>query len=340
MRISTLELENLPAYDEFLLSHSGSLLYASSRYMNLLLELLGCKQETLLAWRDDGALVGALPLMSTDGPWGRVFNSLPYYGSNGGLISTDDVACAALTDAYNKLVSARGTAAATVIENPLIEKGCVGLRHEITDERIGQLTPIDFGSSHADALMSSFHYKTRNMIRKSEKLGVSVAVENARMDFLSSVHEENMREIGGLAKSRQFFTLVLRHFRPEVDYRIYVARLGGEPVAAMLIFFFNRTVEYYTPVVRKEFRDSQALSAVIFRAMCDASREGYVFWNWGGTWLSQEGVYRFKSRWGTRDIVYRYYTTICNPQLQSASRAELLAGYPSFYTVPFSMLQA
>ena len=74
--------------------------------------------------------------------------------------------------------------------------------------------------------------------------------------------------------------------------------------------------------------------------MTDASVQGYAWWNWGGTWLSQEGVYRFKSRWGTKDMPYRYFTSVHNPEILKVSPAELLAWYPSFFTVPFSVLTA
>ena len=118
-----------------------------------------------------------------------------------------------------------------------------------------------------------------------------------------------------------------------------MASLCGEPVAALLLFFYNRIVEYYTPVVRKEYRNSQALSATIFRAMCDASNQRYSWWNWGGTWLSQDGVYRFKSRWGTKDLPYRYFTSVHNPAVLKSTPAELRAWYPLF-TVPFSALSS
>jgi lipid II:glycine glycyltransferase (peptidoglycan interpeptide bridge formation enzyme) len=177
------------------------------------------------------------------------------------------------------------------------------------------------------------------MVRKGEKLGVEVIVENDAMTFLMTVHEENMREIGGLAKPQRFFKALPQYFRSGQDYRLYVARLEGEPVAAVLVFFYNRTVEYYTPVVRKEYRNSQALSVAIFRAMCDAAGQGYAWWNWGGTWLSQDGVYRFKSRWGTQNLPYRYFTSVHNPAILKAGHAELLAAYPSFFTVPFSALK-
>jgi hypothetical protein len=326
-------------YEAFVLSRPETLLYQSWRYQTLLLDLLGCRQQGLLAVNEHGNVMAALPLMAMDGPFGTVMNSLPFYGSNGALIGGDLAARLKLMAAYRKLLQSPGMAASTIIENPLAPIGVEILLHELTDKRIGQLTPLPPAGDEEATLMKSFHYKTRNMVRKGEKLGVEVIVENDAMAFLMTVHEENMREIGGLAKPQRFFKALPQYFRSGQDYRLYVARLEGEPVAAVLMFFYNRTVEYYTPVVRKEYRNSQALSVTIFRAMCDAAAQGYAWWNWGGTWLSQDGVYRFKSRWGTQNLPYRYFTTVHNPAILKAGHAELLAAYPSFFTVPFSALK-
>lgn len=334
-----LSAELTEAYEEFLLADERTLLYQSSRYMGFLQELLACEQRTLLALDQQNRIVGALPLMSQEGPFGQVINSLPYYGSNGGIVAKDVDVQQALIAAYNEQTSRNGVAASTLIENPLFEVDYSSVDVDLRDERIGQFTPIAHSQNHADALMEQFHYKTRNMVRKAEKLGIKVRVENDQIEFLAGVHEENMHEIGGLAKSRRFFNLISKHYRADQDYRIYVACLDGQPVAAMLVFYFNRTAEYYTPVVLKDFRDTQALSATIHTAMSDASKEGFSWWNWGGTWLTQDGVYRFKSRWGTKDITYRYFIKVNNKDLLKATRQELLAGYPSFFTVPFSALQ-
>jgi hypothetical protein len=337
--VETLSAEWMHAYDEFLLSDERTLLYQSSRYMGFLQELLACEQRTLLVFDQNKRIVGALPLMSLNGPFGKVLNSLPYYGSNGGIVASDADVQQTLIAAYNEQTSGQDVAASTLIENPLFEIDYALVDEDLRDERIGQFTPIAHSQNHADALMEQFHYKTRNMVRKAEKLGIKVQVENDQMEFLAGVHEENMREIGGLAKTRNFFTLIPKHYRADKDYKIYVARLDGQPVAAMLVFYFNRTAEYYTPVVLKDFRDTQALSAVIHTAMSDASKAGFAWWNWGGTWLTQDGVYRFKSRWGTKDITYRYFIKVNNRDLLKATREELLTGYPSFFTVPFSALQ-
>ena len=56
------------SYEAFLLSHSDTLLYHSWRYQQMLVDLLDCQQETLVALDDQQAVLGALPLMSKKGP--------------------------------------------------------------------------------------------------------------------------------------------------------------------------------------------------------------------------------------------------------------------------------
>lgn len=276
MRIEALAPHLAERYEVFLHAQPETLLYQSWRYQSLLLDLLGCRQQGLLALDEEENILAALPLMAMDGPLGTVLNSLPFYGSNGALIGMNLAARNALVAAYHKIVQAPGMAASTLIENPLAPDGAEGFAYDLIDERVGQMTPLPSAGDRDAALMQSFHHKTRNMVRKAKKLGVEVEVDNEAMPFLVAVHEKNMQEIGGLAKPRRFFDALPHYFRPGHDYRLYVARLGGEPVAAVLVFFYNRTAEYFTPVVLREHRDSQALSAAIFRAMCDADRKSVV----------------------------------------------------------------
>ncbi len=56
------------------------------------------------------------------------------------------------------------------------------------------MTPLDFSEDHGNRLMASFHPKTRNMVRKAEKVGVEISVENEMLDF---VHENSRAEHAG-----------------------------------------------------------------------------------------------------------------------------------------------
>jgi lipid II:glycine glycyltransferase (peptidoglycan interpeptide bridge formation enzyme) len=72
--------------------------------------------------------------------------------------------------------------------------------------------------------------------------------------------------------------------------------------------------------------------------MKDASKRGYSLWNWGGTWATQESVYRFKKRWGAWERKYTYYIQINDQKLYRAKRQELLRNYEGFFVIPFNLL--
>jgi hypothetical protein len=337
LNVAALASADEPEVDRFVATLPRALLYHRPAWRHLLRELLGCQEASLVARDGSGSIVGVLPLLSAEGRWGRVFNSLPFYGSNGGILAATAPAAEVLAQAYSQLAVQPDVASATTVDTPGLPANAVSAN--VGDSRIGQITPIGQAEDHEGRLMASFHYKTRNAIRKAEKSGVQVHREDDAFDFLLHVHQENMAAIGGKPKPARFFELAARHFRAGSDYRIHVARIAGEPVAALLTFFAQKTVEYFTPVVRESARESQALSLVIQRAMVEASREGWQHWNWGGTWASQDGVYRFKKRWGTLDEPYHYKIQLNAAALRSASRADIEREYPFFYVLPYSLLE-
>jgi lipid II:glycine glycyltransferase (peptidoglycan interpeptide bridge formation enzyme) len=115
------------------------------------------------------------------------------------------------------------------------------------------------------------------------------------------------------------------------NFRIYVAENNGVKVAGILILLYKNTIEYFTPVVETDYKDKQVLSALIFETMITLFKEGYKIWNWGGTWPTQDGVYRFKSRWGAEDKNYNYYNLIMDERILNFDKSLLLKAFPNFY---------
>ncbi len=325
--------------DEYLEPHDDALFYYGDRYRRFLVALLGCRPHTLVA-RRDGRIVGLLPVMEADGPLGRVVNALPYYGSHGGPIADDAQARAALVGAFSELAAAKGVAAATLIEHPLHPLSMPS-RDDFTDSRVGQITllpRVDERAAASAAILATIDGSARRNFRKAEASGVSVRVDCSRCAFLETVHRETMAAIGGNGKTPAFFATFPRCFRTGRDWRLWVAEVDGEPVAALLTFYYARTVEYFTPVTRQAARPLQPMAAILHEAMVDATLRGHVRWNWGGTWPSQDGVYRFKRKWGAKDYAYRYHVRVNRREILRRSPGELTAAYPGFYTVPFSAL--
>lgn len=335
--------------EAFIASKPETLLYTSFPYLQMLKAFLACEVQIITVSEND-QVIGFMPLaFKHNTKHGCVCNSLPFYGSNGGMIvdakADGEKVRKALLQKFYELVEERNCIAYTVISNPLDPEGDAWLRsnikHDLVDQRIGQIThfPESSGDSAA-TLMSSFEDPRPRNIRKAQKEGVEVRALNTgeAMEFLYQTHFDNITAINGIPKEKRFFDMIPDFFSDN-EYKVYIAELNGEKIAALLLFFYNRTVEYFTPAVVEKFRNAQPTALIIYQAMLDAISRGYQNWNWGGTWLSQGGVYDFKKKWGTSDHNYFYYTRVAKDDVYKMSKEDLLSEYPYFFVLPFSALK-
>jgi len=338
---------NIKSYEDACLkdyvnNSKDSLVYTSLEFINLISAHLGAESFWIVAQKDN-EILGVLPFLeSKAGKFGAVFNSLPYYGSNGGVIQTrrNIEVKKILIKKFFVLAQKKNACSATIVTNPLLKDNHVYkevLNDYVLDERIGQITHLP--ENPDDELIKIFDDPRPRNIRRAQKEGIKVSSGNERssVEFLYKVHVENMQAIGGLNKSWDFFEKLLSDM-PSNMWSVYIGSKDGEPVSALLLFYFNGTVEYFTPVIKSEHRNTQALSLVIFEAMQDAANKKFKNWNWGGTWLSQTGVYDFKKKWGTSDYPYYYYTKLFNERVRFSSKGALLKDYPGFFVLPFSEL--
>jgi len=337
MEIKILNEDLYEDYENFLLSDPRSLFYHSIKYKNFLEDLLGCESRYLLAY-ENNKIIAALPLMIKDGPLGKVINSLPYYGSNGGIIGDSHNKDA--ISLFKNDLSLMEYASLTMVSSPT-EDSISELFSTFTDQRISQITPLDPDSDDYDQyIFSVIESSTRRNIRKAQNLNIKVSIQNEKaLPFLEQVHNENMLSIGGKAKSPDFFSKIRHHFEPMRDYKVYVAESEGISIAGLLLFFYNKTVEYFTPVIQQEHREKQALGLLVFEAMKDSMAKGYNAWNWGGTWLTQTGVYQFKKKWGAIEKSYHYATIIKNSNILSVDQKILMKAYDGFYIYNFSKIK-
>ncbi len=354
IKIEILGNEDALEYEQLINSVESSLLYASFKYRSFLQQILVNSEAVYLVAKDSGTLIGALPaFIRYNHTYGNVLNSLPFYGSYGGVIvspraSDKNQIKMALIDGLHELSIKKNVAVSTLIANPLnddtnIYEKCFG--QTLRDERIGQITYLpDVWHSEVDLqqrLMESFHKKTRTAIRKAQKSELVIrhteSMESLRQ--LAEMHHQNIQAVGGLEKPWLVFEAISKIFTYDLDYRVYLAEKNSQIVAALLVFFYNRTVEYFTPATHEGFRIFQPMSLLIYQAMQDAVRRGCRRWNWGGTWLTQGGVYDFKNRWGAEDKPYYYYIHEYSmaSTIRSLPPQKILAEYPYFYVLPFKI---
>ena len=337
MEIEVLTPEKYNQYNKFLLKNPDSLFYHSLQYKDFLKELLDCQEEYLISV-ESNEIKGIFPLLYTESKYGKIYNSLPYYGSTGGIIADEMRTFKMLTSRYNDIIYNDEIASSTVIANPLLEQDYSKIEYNLTDSRIGQFTNLELGKDFERNFFSQIDSSARRNIRKAINSGLTVEIDNNQIEFLKETHKENMMAIGGKAKSDVFFDLINKYFIPGSDYNIYIVKKEGELISALLLFYFNKIVEYFVPVTRKKYRNFQPMSLIIFQAMQDAVKKGYRLWNWGGTWLTQDGVYKFKKKWGAIEKKYSYYVKINNKKIYELSKEDILKECNNFFVIPFQKL--
>ncbi len=326
-------------------------LYYSEPYRNLLEQYAGCQTICFFLKDEKGNILGAFPLAVSMGKYGKVANSLPYYGSNGSVIFDKNNTAgymveeiiSRLTEEVIAWIEKEGCVASNFVTHPFYPEVSDwfsgNLKFDFKDERIGQITPLPVEISNDEALVSLFDDPRPRNIRRALKAGIKVrkSHDEADMEFLFRVHKENIESIGGKAKDYRFFESVSKLI-PREMYGVWVAETEGKPIAALLLFYFNQTIEYFTPATLHEYRNLQPSSLLIFEAMKEGVKSGFTFWNWGGTWKTQTGVYDFKKKWGAQDFPYEYYCRIYDKSLLNLTATELGDAYPHFYVLPFSAL--
>lgn len=336
VEVTELTTSHEPAYERFVAGHPDALISYSLGYRDLLAGMLGCQPHYAVALRDR-AIVGVMPLMSLDGAMGTVLNSMPYFGSSGGPLVDDAQACAALCAWYAERAHRDEVVAATVIGNPVAAQRA-DIVHDLVDLRIAHVTPLPPDGDAEVRISALIDGSARRNVAKAKRCRVQVTVENDGFSDLGSLHRSSMQAIGGQTKSPAFFAAVPQHFSAGTDFNLYIARIGDDAVAALLVFYCATTVDYYVPAASPDRRSEQPMAAILLAAMSDAARRGLKRWNWGGSWPSHESLQRFKAKWGGVPHEYRYETKLNEPGLLRARCEEILAAYPGFYVVPFSCL--
>jgi hypothetical protein len=317
------------AWDTFVAGHPGGCFQYSSGYRRLLHELLGCSDGSI-AVMVDGRVAGVMPLLGLNGQYGPVWNSQPYHGSLGGILSDSAEATIMLSETYSSFML--DAASATVVDNPFVEQDHGLLPYNALIEQTSHVTEL---GDDPDRLFERFEKRCRWSIRKAERAGVTIHEAPAALGWLEATHRANMQAVGVEPKPPEFFRLVRDLFEPGSDFHLYVAHHNKRMVAAALVFRFDGVIDYYLPALDHDARHTQALSLLLYQAMYKATTDGVRAWNWGASSDDQQGVRLFKRQWATTDRPLYYRNVVNNLSLYDVEPSTLRTSYPGFFVRPF-----
>ncbi len=340
MQIELLDKIDHEEYKNFINDNPQSTFYQSSKHLNFLQNLLDCKPN-FLTIKDNNQLKAVMPFFIKSSIYGKVINSLPFFGSYGGLISDNLEYGKKILENFNEYVHDEDILSSTIISNPFFDNSIYEkyFNFDVKDERLIQC--IKFNNKTENEVWNLFEQRVRRAIRKCQKNNIVVLKnqidENTFINFHKQ-HKSEMDSKNGRSKPFSFFDKLTKNFRIELDYDVFTASYNDKIIAHLLVFHHYPFTEYYMPAYDSNFKNLQAPSSLIWESIKNSISRNMTYYNFGGTWKDQPELYRFKRGWNTVDMNYFYFIKANIETIKDIDRNELIEKYKNFYVFPFDKL--
>lgn len=195
-------------------------------------------------------------------------------------------------------------------------------------------------SPSEEALLANMKQKTRYNIRLAERKGISIRISSLEdLPMLYRMYAETSVRDGFVIRDAAYYLSTWQAFMQSGQAEALIAEAEGQPVAAVIIFRFNRQAWYLYGMSRDVHREKMPNYLLQWEAIRRAKAAGCVAYDlWGAPDEFSEtdplwGVYRFKEGLGgkvictmgawdfpTSPLLYRLYTETLPRVLDSMRR--------------------
>ena len=317
MTIVDADASRMPAWDGYVRCHAFASVYHLSAWRDLIESVFERETHYLLT-ETSGHISGVLPLVRLKSLlFGDFLVSMPYV-SYGGALADDTASCALLIDGATRLAAKLGVAH-------------MELRHladcSTLPRRLDKVSMHLRLSGDSDALWKKLGTKVRAQIKRPLKEGAESETGGEELveDFYE-VFSVKYRDLGVPVYPLKWFRAILQRF-PDLA-RVFIVRVGGQPVAASIVIGFKGRLEVpWASSLRSA--DRYGVNMYLYWSMLKyAEEEGYDIFDFGRS-TEGSGTYRFKRQWGAEPVqLYWHYwlrdtqdiphLNAANPRFQAA----------------------
>jgi FemAB-related protein (PEP-CTERM system-associated) len=294
IEVGTLEDAGEAAWDDFVGRHPEGTFFHRAGWQRAVRRTFGYSSHYLAAWRG-GRIAGVLPLLRVPTlPWGHSLVSAPQAVYGGPLADDADCRDALLQRARElgerlrvRYIEFRNRAPLP----SLPEKDLY-----VTFRR--PILPT------ADENMAAIPRNQRRSIRIGQKSGLTSEVGGQELlEPFYALYSHSVRNLGTPVFPRALFANLLAEFGS--DGRILLVRREGNPVAAVLTFFYRGEVlPYYGGALREEFRHA-VNDFMYWSLLCYGMEHGFTIFDFGRS-KKGSGSYDFKRHWGFEPTPLHY----------------------------------
>ncbi|NOY60602.1 MAG: FemAB family PEP-CTERM system-associated protein [Calditrichaeota bacterium] len=299
MKIKELDSQYEQLWDEFVGAHQECTMYHLWGWKNVLEKEFGFQARYLIAFDDQDAIVGVLPLFVMRDLFGNKYLISNPFSNFAGV-------CAVTQDAKAKL----------------IEYACDLARQEkvryIEFRHLGEKKILDFPAKESfvnfmleletgvEEMWQGLSSRNRGKVRKAKKSGLAEDSGKKYLPAFYKIFTKNLKRLGTPVFSYSFFETLMAEFPEQTD--IFVLNLDSKTVSAMFMFKFRDTIAEPWVGSLADYNKIYVNNLLYWRAICYAHERGFRFFDFGRS-TDGAGTYRFKKQWGAVPVplYYEYF---------------------------------
>jgi hypothetical protein len=296
-------------WEAFLRTTPASWIYYHPLWLQIMEEAYGYKPAHLACENTNGQLVGILPLFYQRGlRSGRIFRSV----FTGPLASNDSI-CVALLQAAVKV--------AHILSGAQLH---LKMLSNALDNAVDGLVAVPAYETYHLALAErvesmQMDSTIKRAVNKAARLGVEVrrAQTEAELSAWYELYAQTMRKLVVLPNPFSFYKLAWERLHPLGLLRLLLAEreeagerrlLGGN-----LLLLYGKTISFDSSGWREEDQALRVNDLLHWRTIQDACTEGFRWYDFGDVSLSNQGLARYKRKWGAQELLvydYRFPTDL------------------------------
>lgn len=306
MQVDLLREEDERAYEEFVNNASDSKIYHTLEWKRAIKGAYGYEPCYVIATEED-SIKGILPLFEVGSPiFGRRLVSIPFSHWVNILYGGDVAVLEKLLEFAKDLTRARGCDYLQIKHGGVLPD-LFGLRESrhFYNSVLDLSRPIDEIWKAFDG--GSVRWGINRAKRSDLEIEGGSTLEDYRKFYRLEI--ETRKAQGVPPYPFRFFRCLHDYLGTSGKARLHLAYLGGVCIAGIIVLCHGNLAIYgYSACLKKrEYLRTQPNNLLLWTAIEELHDEGYQEFSFGITPPSNEGLLKFKTRWGTKDYKIPYY---------------------------------
>lgn len=302
---------------------------------------LGPDEPYLLLGRNNGRPVGVLPLYLYRGKFGNIMTSVPQPGPLGGI---------SCVDGYNEkesLYKALITYAAdlgrekeccllTIITNPFAHDDALYKKFLLPEYELENFTQfIDLNNS--DYVITSKNIKRDLKTSISGGVTIKEAVSAYDFDALYKIHSKRQVEISAIPLDKRLLENIFNIACRANKAKIFLAYHDGSIIAGWILIHDKLIADVFVIAADSAFDRIFPNFALADYSIRWAQGKGTRLYNWQSSPGRSSGVYKFKTRWGSKEAGYYFFSKALGDvsRIMNSNFSEVRGAYTNHFLLPY-----